>query len=287
MRQIVTTLLIIITIPIQSFSQTRIYRGHIDKYPIHLLTDTYEDRVSAIYFYDKYDTPIIIDGTQKGDSLILIEEHEKGESKLEFIGFEPDRNEIAGKWISEDGQTIFDIKLTKLVEFNSYDDTAFEGLEFMQAESTDDYYFNLIISKEAKRDIYVTGIRIYEKKTDRLIQELEMECLFREFHNVSIGDYNFDGINDFSVFESYYAGPNTSCIYVLKDPKSEKYFISGISGTSLSFDHEAKLIYEHNQCCAGRMHTNATYKLVDNEMVLIEETCWEYDEEKDDFVECE
>ena len=284
MKQIITILLIISSI--QSFSQIRIYSGYVDKYPIHLVTYSYSDGdTRAIYSYDKHDTPIIINGRQKNDSLVLFEKNEKGEAKLEFAGFNPENKEILGRWISQDKLIIFDIKLTKLHEFDSYDRTAFEKLELMQPESTKDNYFKLLISKKEGEDIRVVGVRVYEKLTDRLIQELELDCQFWGLNNISVGDYNFDGVDDFSVFESSYAGPNTSSIYLLKDTKSDRYFISEISGISLEFDSGEKLIYEHNQCCAGRSHMNATYKLVDNKMVLIEQRCFEYDDEKEDFIE--
>ena len=284
MKQIITILLIISSI--QSFSQIRIYSGYVDKYPIHLVTYSYSDGdTRAIYSYDKHDTPIIINGRQKNDSLVLFEKNEKGEAKLEFAGYNSENKEILGRWISQDKLIIFDIKLTKLHEFDSYDRTAFEKLELMQPESTKDNYFKLLISKKEGEDIRVVGVRVYEKQTDRLIQELELDCQFWGLNNISVGDYNFDGVDDFSVFESSYAGPNTSSIYLLKDTKSDMYFISEISGISLEFDSEEKLIYEHNQCCAGRSHMNATYKLVDNKMVLIEKKCLEYDDEKEDFIE--
>ena len=284
MKQIITILLIISSI--QSFSQIRIYSGYVDKYPIHLVTYSYSDGdTRAIYSYDKHDTPIIINGRQKNDSLVLFEKNEKGEAKLEFAGFNPENKEILGRWISQDKLIIFDIKLTKLHEFDSYDRTAFEKLELMQPESTKDNYFKLLISKKEGEDIRVVGVRVYEKQTDRLIQELELDCQFWGLNNISVGDYNFDGVDGFSVFESSYAGPNTSSIYLLKDTKSDMYFISEISGISLEFDSGEKLIYEHNQCCAGRSHMNATYKLVDNKMVLIEQRCLEYDDEKEDFIE--
>src|SRR5690606_29636121 len=133
--------------------------------------------------------------------------------------------------------------------------------------------------------IEVKGVRIYEKNTDRLIQDLELDCQFWGLDNISVFDYNFDGMGDFSVFERSYAGPNTSRLYILRDPNSEKYLISEISGTSLEFDIEKKLIYEHNQCCAGSSHMNATYKLNDNKMVLIERRCVEFDNVTEDFVE--
>lgn len=278
------SLLILSSIP--SFSQVRIFSGYIDKYPIQLVTFSYSDGdTRAIYSYDKNDTPMIINGRQKKDSLILIEYNDIGGATLEFPKFKTINKKITGKWISQNKQTILDIKLTKINEFDSYDSTSFDTLELMQRYSINNHYFKLLITKKEGEDIWVIGVKIYEKETDRLIQELNMDCQFWGLENISIGDYNFDGIDDFSVFESSYAGPNTSSIYVLKEPKSEKYFISEISGISLEFDSEAKLIYEHNQCCAGRSHMIATYQLVDNKMVLIDQRCFEYDDEKEDFIE--
>ncbi len=111
MRQILTTLLILSSI--SSFSQVRILSGYIEKYPIQLVTFSYSDGdTRAIYSYDKYDTPMIINGRQKNDSLILIEYNDKGGSTLEFPEFKTINKEITGKWISQNKQMIHDIKLT-------------------------------------------------------------------------------------------------------------------------------------------------------------------------------
>lgn len=276
--------LIFILCCMAGFSQVRIFSGHIDKYPIQLVTYSYSDGdTRAIYAYDKHDTPIIIDGRQKNDSLCLVEGGETEGAKLEFANFNSENKEIKGKWITKNKQ--LDIKLIKLHEFDSYDKTAFSTIELMQPVSTVNNYFKLLISKNEGDDIQVIGVRVYEKKTDRLVQEFGLDCQFWGLNNISVSDYNFDGVDDFSVFESSYAGPNTSSIYILNNPKTGLYFISQISGISLQFDYAAKLIYEHNQCCAGRMHMNATYKLVDNKMVVIEQKCLEYDDEKEEFIE--
>ncbi len=288
MRTLLTTLFIFCVL--HSFGQVRIYSGHIDKYPIRLVTYSYSDGdTRAIYAYDRHDTPIIINGRQDGDSLMLYEINERREvtGTLVFQPYNPEQKTTRGKWVSHEKPTVLNIQLTKLHEFDHYDNSAFEMLELMQPESTTAHYFKLLVSKEAGEGIAVTGVRIYEKKTDRLIQELALECQFWGLNNISVFDYNFDGIDDFSVFEASYAGPNTSSIYILRDPASEGYFISEIWGTSLEFDADTKLIYEHNQCCAGRMHMNATYQLVDNKMVMIEQRCMEYDDEQEDFIEKE
>jgi hypothetical protein len=176
------------------------------------------------------------------------------------------------------------MNITLRMDFDIYIDADFEEKEIIQSESLDKHYFKLLIKKEDGNS-RVTGIKVYEKETDKLVQQINIDCQLWGLDNTSVGDYNFDGIDDFSVFEASYAGPNTSRIYILRVPGSEEYFVSNISGVSLEFDHSTGLIYEHNQCCAGRSHMNATYKLVNNQMVLIEKKCLEYDDEKEEFIE--
>jgi len=286
MRRILTTLLLLITI--SGYSQIRIFKGSIDEHPIELISHSYSDgHTRAIYAYDQNDNPKILNGKEKGDSLFLNEVNHIGEvtAVLQFPNFSSENEEINGRWFKETISKSMKIRLNKLHEFNSYDQTVFNNLEILQPESTNEHYFKLLISKDLDEAIEVKGVRIYEKNTDRLIQDLELDCQFWGLDNISVFDYNFDGMEDFSVFERSYAGPNTSRLYILRDPNSEKYLISEISGTSLEFDIEKKLIYEHNQCCAGSSHMNATYKLNDNKMVLIERRCVEFDNVTEDFVE--
>mgnify|MGYP006915287135 FL=1 len=128
-------------------------------------------------------------------------------------------------------------------------------------------------------------MKIFEKKTDRLIQQIHMDCQLVGLDNISTDDYNFDGLPDFAVFESSYAGPNTSSLYFLYNPVTKKFFNSEFSGTSLEFDKDKKCVYEHNQCCAGTSHTTAVYKVVNNKMVLVEQHCYIWSEKKQDLVE--
>ncbi len=104
-------------------------------------------------------------------------------------------------------------------------------------------------------------------------------------NSISIGDFNFDGNPDFSLFEQSYAGPNTTSLYFLYDPKTHKYFNSGWEGVSLDFDFVAKKVFERNSCCAGRTQTTATYKVVQNKLILIEEHCYTWDEKTEELVE--
>lgn len=278
---------VLLFIGITSFAQTRVYKGYINKYPISLTMYSYSDGVTnGMYVYNKYDTPIPIKGILKNNTLTLLEKDKKGKviAALKFYNFNPKLNTLKGQWITQNKKKQLNITLTKLLEFDSYDNSEFESKEFLQSESTAKHYFKLLLSKTAGNSTEVVGVRVYQKKTDKLLQEIELNCQFLGVDNVSVGDFNFDGITDFSVFEASYTGPNTSNIYFLKEPNTTKYLKSSFSGTSLEFDAKEKLIYEHNQCCAGRNHTNATYKVVNNQMVLIKKECLTYDDEKEDYV---
>lgn len=269
------------------------YSGFIDKYPIELTMYGYSDNVViAVYAYDKYDTPIEINGNLRNNDLVLNEKDEKGNitAKFVFHNYNSEADQINGVWKDSISGKELDVRLTKSFEIDYGDDIEWSDRELMQTSSLNDKYFKVVVSK-AKGDFFarVTGLKIYEKKSDNLLQYFDLECQLMGINSVSIGDYNFDGIDDFSVFEASYAGPNTSSLYFLYDTKTKKYFLSGFGGTSLDFDSEAKRIYEHNQCCAGRSHMNAEYKVVNNQMVLVKKVCIEYNDEKEDFdeVPCE
>lgn len=284
----ITLLLFLILTSFTVKSQSS-YSGNLGKYPIKLIMYHYSDGVSlAYYVYDKFDTPITINGNLKNGELKLFEKDNTGKKSatLTFKNFTENNEIINGKWVSDDKSKTYQISLKKDFDINYGDKIEWISKEFIQSKSTKEHYFKTIITKE-KGQLYgrISGVKIFHKKTDRLIQTIELDCQLFGIDNVSIGDYNFDGIEDFSIFESSYAGPNTSSIYILRNTNSEKYQISNFSGTSLNFDNESKLIYEHNQCCAGRNHMNATYKVVNNEMVLIEQKCLEYNEKKEDYIE--
>jgi hypothetical protein len=283
-------ILILSLIITNSQAQTS-YKGRIDKYPIQLVTHIYSDGdARAVYSYDKFDTPIIINGTKSNDKLILYEKDAKGaiQAKLIFREFNNTSNNVIGEWINADSTRRLKITLTKQFEIDNYDETVWADRELLQPASTDEHYFNLLISKdEPGNEARVTGVKIIEKKTDRVIQTIALDCQLWGLENVSVGDFNFDGIDDFSVFEASYAGPNTSSIYILRHPNSERYFVSDFAGTSLEFDSKSKVIFERNQCCAGRSIMTAQYKVVDNKMFLIRKECFEYDEEKEEHVKVE
>jgi hypothetical protein len=264
------------------------YSGFIDKYPIEFITHIYSDGdARAIYAYTNFDEPILINGSLKKGKLTLIEKDRggKGKAKLIFDNFNTESQKLIGSWTDLKSGKQLKVSLTKIFDIDYGDSIEWKDKELLQPVSLGDKYFKLIVFKEkGDFEAKVTGIKIIEKKTDKLIQTVDLNCQLWGLQNVSIGDYNFDGITDFSVFEQSYAGPNTSSVYFLYDKKTGRYFNSGFEGSSLEFDSKAKRIYEHIQCCAGRSHMNAEYKVVNNKMMLIKKTCLEYDEKKEDYV---
>lgn len=280
-------ILILLLSSISLFSQTS-YTGYIDNNPIELITNIYSDGdARAIYAYSNYDEPIVVNGRLQKSMLTLYEKNKSGKSKatLTFDNFKADAEKLDGYWTDLNTGRQLKINLTKMFDIGYGGSIEWKDREILQPVSLSDKYFKLIISR--RKDDFVakvTGLKILEKKTDKLIQRIDLDCQVWGLENVSIGDYNFDGITDFSVFEQSYAGPNTSSVYFLYNKKTGKFFNSGFEGSSLEFDAKTKRIYEHNQCCAGNSHMNAEYKVVNNKMVLIKRTCLEYNENKKDFV---
>lgn len=261
------------------------YSGFIDKYPIELVTDIYADDARAIYCYKKYNDPVIINGKFKNNTLTLREETSDS-TILVFENFNSRQDTVRGTWKNLKTKQEFKIILYKNFEIEEGEGFEWKNKEIIQSVSLKNQYFKLLISKN-KDDYYarVTGIKILDKKTNTLIQQIEMDCQLRGLENVFLGDFNFDGFQDFAVFESSYAGPNTSSLYFLYNPLNKHFFKSNFSGVSLEFDGKSKIISEHNVCCAGSIQTTALYKVVNNKMVLIEQHCYIWDEKKQDVVE--
>lgn len=261
------------------------YSGYLDKYPIEFIIHPYyshqDGSVNAIYSYTKYGSPIVVNGDLKNKKLTLYEKDDAKKDKaiLIFEQFDTKNSQLIGTWTDLESKKQLKITLDKTFSLEG-NGKEWSNREIIQPVSLKNHYFKLIVSNdnEGFSSPYVAGIKILEKKTHKLIQQIELGCQLWGIENVSVGDYNFDGFDDFSVFEGTYAGPDTSSLYFLYDPKKKIYFDSGYSGSSLQFDYPRKRIYGHSQCCAGSRREFSEYKVVNNKMVLIKITCSTYDE---------
>lgn len=250
------------------------YSGFIDKYPIELLADVNDSGNSyGVYIYSAFDEPILLEGNFEKEKLTLFEKDSKGKksASMTFEKFNPENQSVEGIWKDVKTGKQLKITLSKKAEMD-------DGI--IQYTSIDNNYFRVVTDYQS-----VSEIRIFQKKTDKLIQKFDVDCQYRGLYGISTGDFNFDGFTDFSIFESSYAGPNTSSLYFLYNPNTKKYFESGFSGTSLEFDEKRKRIIETNQCCAGASVVTAEYKVVKNKMVLEKERCFKWNEKKKALVE--
>ncbi|RYD97478.1 MAG: hypothetical protein EOP50_05670 [Sphingobacteriales bacterium] len=260
------------------------YTGSIDSFPVELVTNIYTDGdARAVYAYTRLDEPIVLTGRLKQNRLTLYETDKSGKATatLVFPDYRDSASDLNGSWTEAKSGRQRAIRLRRAFSLDYGEGVEYTDRELLQQVALKDRYFRLVVSK-AKDDFTgrVTGVKIIEKKTDRLLQYIALDCHLNGLSNVQTGDFNFDGPPDFSVFEQSYAGPNTSSLYFLYNPKTGKFFDSGFEGTSLEFDRKTKRIYEHNQCCAGTSHMNAEYKVVNNRMVLVKKTCTAYSERK-------
>ncbi|MBK8807036.1 MAG: hypothetical protein IPO21_10465 [Bacteroidales bacterium] len=282
-----TKLIIVFFLILCSFSgiSQAIYTGKIQNSNIELQIQANESmNIMAVYIISTYNNPILLSGSLKNDSLILFTRNTDfsiDDTIFIFSDYKNNYDNISGNYMNAATKEAFPVNFRKIGDIDSYPvkDKVFE---ILQATSSRDHYFKIRFSHN---DSIIPAINIYDKKTNALIQTIEAEFLYREFYNVSVGDYNFDGIEDFSVFESFYAGANTSSIYYLRNKKKNQYSESGFTGTSLEFNAVSKTITEHNQCCAGRYVTITNYILENGKMVLINKSCMEFDEELNDFKE--
>ncbi|CAD0009250.1 XAC2610-related protein [Flavobacterium salmonis] len=250
------------------------YSGFIGKYPIELSAEINTSGNSyGVYVYSTFDSPIILEGNLEKEELILFEKDSKGKksASMTFEKFNCESESIEGIWKDLKNEKQLKITLSKKSKID-------DGI--IQYASADDHYFRIVTDYQT-----VSEIKIFQKKTDKLIQKFDVDCQFRGLYCISAGDFNFDGFTDFSIFESSYAGPNTSSLYFLYNPKTKKYFESSFSGTSLEFDQKRKRIIETNQCCAGSSVTTAEYKVIKNKMVLEKERCFKWSEKKQALVE--
>jgi hypothetical protein len=254
------------------------YVGTVGSAPVELaLDDPAEGTLTGVYFYPKFGTPIGLSGQLKRGVLTLTEKDARGRASATLTApkFSAGAGQLAGTWRSLATGKRLPVTLA-----------AADSRELLQLAALKDSYFKLVLAGPlGGADSRVVAIKLLAKKTNHLVQQLAVDCQSHGVYSVEVGDYNFDGQPDFSIFESSYAGPNTSSLYFLYDPAKRQFVNSGYAGVSLEFDPQKKRIYERSSCCAGSSVTTAEYKVVRNKMVLLAQHCYRWDEKKQRLVE--
>lgn len=255
------------------------YVGTVGGAPIELaLNETAEGRLAGVYIYPKFGTPIGLGGQLKRGALTLTEQdaHGKATATLTIPAFTAGASQLTGTWRSLASGKRLPVALT----------AATGPSELLQEAALKDSYFKLVLAGPlGGADNRVVAVKILAKKTNKLLQQLAVDCDSHGIFSVEVGDYNFDGLPDFSIFESSYAGPNTSSLYFLYDPARRRFVNSGFEGTSLEFDAKKRRVYEHNSCCAGSSVVTVEYKVVRNKLVELARHCYRWDDKKQELVE--
>jgi hypothetical protein len=273
------------TISKSIIAQTTIYSGSADEQIISFTVYAFSDDYTvALSIEGASGFPLQFTGKLCGKTLALAGQEKNIGDTIIFHDFHPNDTVAIGEWESKSLDNKITINLRREISFEYYDNQAFESLELLQPESTEEHYFKLMVSQELKKTARVKGLKIYNKANGTLEQEISLNCDYSVINRLNFGDFNFDGVTDISIFEASYTGANSSHIYVLRDPKNNQYFVSNYDGVSLEFDYKNKVIYERNSCCMGNQYSTAKYKVENNEMVLISEECYKYDPVKEDFV---
>ncbi|MDR2971842.1 MAG: hypothetical protein LBU83_07950, partial [Bacteroidales bacterium] len=136
--------------------------------------------------------------------------------------------------------------------------------EEWQAKITDevelgDYILQLVTSKEkSDDDNQWLCVQILDKNARQLMQEIKLGYGGRG-ESFEIGDYNFDGYEDFSLYGGCATLDNCFSFYFLFDSESKTFFASGFDGTNLEFHSDTKTITSSNRCCAGTEEFYQTY----------------------------
>ncbi len=265
------------------------YTGMVDKYPIEFVVYVYGDGVAiGAYGYTRLHNPIELQGKLDNNTLTLYEKDKAGKNTAQFTfpAYNSQSHVVTGVWTSLTNQKELKTTLNYDFEIPITNNEAMAEKGLIQTQSLKTQYFKLgVVKKAGEFEARVARVTIIDKKTNQPTQQIDVDCRLLGVSNISVGDYNFDGYEDFSVFETSYAGANTSSLYFLYGPETKMYFNSGYEGTSLSFDPKTKTITEDNQCCAGSIVTRQVYTVVNNKMVAKEKHCLKWSEKKQDYIE--
>lgn len=160
----------------------------------------------------------------------------------------------------------------------------------------DDKYFQFVLKVEAidssDRDAcFVAEIKIYKQKGGTLVQTIEPlgnehPCGFPKDQIFIIEDMNFDGQNDFRLFEFFPAAPNIPYLYWFYDSKAFqfKFDTTLVNITSPEFDKDNKVVssFWRNGCC---QHGRDFYRYDKTGLILYERRIIGHDQNDKEYSE--
>lgn len=132
--------------------------------------------------------------------------------------------------------------------------TEFNNIEFIQRESTKNYYFKTLISKKKGEFLKIVGINIYRKKDGSLLQTIDnlKDFDFLSFTSINTDrDANFDGKdNDFYISKTTESINERNVIdaYYSYDKKQNKFVYLNLTGRFITFDPNKKTATKKKIC---------------------------------------
>ena len=151
------------------------------------------------------------------------------------------------------------INLHKTFEYNKNGDHSlrkeeFSNIDYLQLNSTKDFYFKVVVSKKKNEKEQIVGIKIYSKHDDHLIQTIRgiKGCEFNSSVSIITNegfDFNFDGDNnDFFLVKDRVYGPNNTAEYYVYDKTQQQFVKLNLEGNDFHFDDQEKAATSYKTC---------------------------------------
>lgn len=262
-------------------SQAAEYKGTLGKYPVHFSLNLPKP-YAAVYFYDKHHQPISLhldDVNSSGTNIILKEglDYRKNiktpSAEITLQITRSDNSTLIGTWKNLKTNDTLPIVLKQYDEPNGA----------LQSDSFNKNYIRMNCEEGGTEK----RVSLYSKENNALLQQIVAEGQCRE-DDIEVGDYNFDGFEDFAVFGGSFAGANTSSNYYLFDSNDQQYhFSEELQDVSLSFDSKNKTITSTNQCCAGTSTLITHYQWQGKKLKITGKECYRFSEKKGALVKAE
>lgn len=237
-----------------SFAYSAEYIGYLDNKKIYL--SVAKDKLSAVYMYDKYKTPIELTYKKQVDErYIYIENYnDKPIAQLEIT---TSGDAVIGSWSDLINKKSYDVSMAIYSDYRGQ----------LQSKSLKNYYFR-VNCKNDKKEIYVI------KKNDDLTKQVlkvSGKCYDDE---IRIYDINFDGFNDFSTFNRnpiYYKESRFYFLFNRKLNSFERY--KPLDDTSIRIRSEYKSICIDEYIDSDGSSLSNCYEWISGRLISLKPNC--------------